>query len=122
VIDIVNLDVSLSGRNVLSGVSLTVGRGEWLALIGPNGAGKTTLLRAVACLIPWDGQIALGTSDLAGLGRRERAQRIALVAQQPDLPGELRVDEYVLLGRTPYISGPCAGAVGAPSRRANEFA
>ena len=29
--------------------------GEWVGLIGPNGAGKTTLLRAVACLVPHDG-------------------------------------------------------------------
>lgn len=103
-INIDGLEVKLSGRVVVNGVSLHVEQGEWLALIGPNGAGKTTLLRALACLIPWSGQITLDGCDLATLARRERAKRIALVAQQPELPGELRVDEYVLLGRTPYIS------------------
>jgi branched-chain amino acid transport system ATP-binding protein len=42
------LDVALGGVPVLSDVSLTVGRGEIVALLGRNGAGKTTTLRAVA--------------------------------------------------------------------------
>jgi iron complex transport system ATP-binding protein len=116
VIDVEDLEVTLTGRRVLTGVSLTVEGGAWLALIGPNGAGKTTLLRALACLIPWGGQITLDGADLATLGRRERAQRIALVAQHPDLPDDLRVDDYVLLGRTPYISH--FGGEGAADRRA----
>ena len=115
-IDIRDLRVTLSGRPVLSGVSLTAEVGHWLALIGPNGAGKTTLLRALACLIPWRGQITFDGADLAALGRRERAKRIALVAQQPDLPDDLCVAEYVLLGRTPYIS--YFGSEGATDRSA----
>ena len=88
-------------------VSLEVEPGEWLALIGPNGAGKTTLLRAIAGLVRHAGAIALEGAPVAGLSRRERARRVAVVPQEPEIPPWLTVSEYVLLGRTPHL-GPLA--------------
>ena len=99
--------VELGGRNVVDGVSFTVGHGEWVALIGPNGAGKTTLLRAVAGLVSHDGVISVDGEPAQKLGRRELARRVALVPQVPLMPGGMTVREYVLLGRTPYV--PYAG-------------
>ena len=96
--------VELGGRNVVGGVSFEVGHGEWVALIGPNGAGKTTLLRAVAGLVPHEGFIALDREPVGRLGRRELARRVAVVPQVPLMPGGMSVREYVLLGRTPYVS------------------
>jgi iron complex transport system ATP-binding protein len=93
------------GRHlVVDRVTAEVVRGEWVALIGPNGAGKTTLLRAIAGLVPAEGEIAVGGEPIARLGRRELARRIALVPQVPLLPPAMTVTEYVALGRTPYIS------------------
>jgi iron complex transport system ATP-binding protein len=95
--------VELGGRNVVDGVDAEVAHGEWVALIGPNGAGKSTLLRAVAGLVAYTGSIALDGAEVARLGRREVAVRLAFVPQAPLLPPGMRVREYVLLGRTPYI-------------------
>jgi iron complex transport system ATP-binding protein len=97
------LSVSLGGTEVLHGVSAAVEPGEWVTVIGPNGAGKTTLLRAIASLVPFSGSIELIGEDLRTLSHRERARRVALVAQIPTMPSEMTVREYVLLGRTPYI-------------------
>jgi len=95
--------VTLGGTPVLSGVSATVERGEWVAVIGPNGAGKTTLLRAIAGLVATAGQVLVDGRAVRDSSRRQLALRVALVPQQPHTPPELTVAEYVLLGRTPHI-------------------
>ena len=102
--------------------------GEWVGIIGPNGAGKSSLLRAIAGLVAARGTMSVDGIDLAGLGDRERAQRIAYVPQEPLIPADMTVFEYVLLGRTPYIgylgsrratTGPsstrCSTACSSPS-------
>jgi iron complex transport system ATP-binding protein len=96
--------VELGGRNVVDGVSFAVEPGEWVTLIGPNGAGKTTLLRAVAGLVGHAGTISVGGEPIRRLGRREVARRVAVVPQVPLMPDGMNVREYVLLGRTPYVS------------------
>jgi iron complex transport system ATP-binding protein len=93
----------LGGATVVDGVTTAVERGEWVAVIGPNGAGKTTLLRAVASLVAYSGTVALLGEDVQRLTRGERARRVAFVTQNPTMPSEMTVREYVLLGRTPYI-------------------
>jgi iron complex transport system ATP-binding protein len=106
------LTVELGGRNVVDGVSFAVEQGDWVTLIGPNGAGKTTLLRAVAGLVGHRGRITIDGQELSQLGRREVARRVAVVPQVPLMPAGMTVHEYVLLGRTPYVS-----YVGRESRR-----
>jgi iron complex transport system ATP-binding protein len=97
--------VELGRVRVLHGVSASVAAGEWVGLIGPNGAGKSTLLRATAGLLPYGGSITLGADQVSALSRREVARRVAFVPQAPFLPPGMRVDEYVLLGRTAHL-GP----------------
>lgn len=59
-----DLGVSLGGRHVVDGATLSVSPGEFVGLLGPNGAGKTTLLRALLGLVPASGQREL--TGLAG--------------------------------------------------------
>jgi iron complex transport system ATP-binding protein len=99
-----SLRVELDGRAVVAGLGVQVAHGAWVGLIGPNGAGKTTALRAVAGLVTYAGTVLVAGSEVAALSRRELARRVALVPQTPTVPPALRVDEYVLLGRTPHIS------------------
>jgi iron complex transport system ATP-binding protein len=88
----------------LRGVTLRVAAGEVVGLVGPNAAGKSTLAR-VGCglLVPSSGEVLLRGNPVARLPRRERARRVAFLAQhQPsELPFTAR--EVALMGRTPHL-------------------
>ena len=103
------LRVRLGSRDVLQGLSLQVGPG-WTALVGPNGAGKSTLLRALAGLLPaHEGSVRLQAQDLRTLAPAERARRVAWLAQQGEVSGDLTVRETVELGRIAHL-----GLLGTP--------
>lgn len=97
--------VHYGSHRALAPYSDRVRSGEWVGVIGPNGAGKSSLLKAIAGLVPSDGTIAVGEVPLAGLGldHRRRARQVAYVAQEPLIPDDMCVFDYVLLGRTPYV-------------------
>jgi iron complex transport system ATP-binding protein len=99
-----SLSVALNGARIVEDVSVSVGEGDWVALIGPNGAGKTTIVRAIAALVRFSGVIAVMGDEVGSLSRHELARRVALVPQVPVLPSNTTVREYVLLGRTPFVS------------------
>lgn len=95
----VRYDAAVAVRDV----SETAAAGEWVGLIGPNGAGKSSLLRAVAHLTAYTGTVTVAGEPIARRSRRRRAQLIAYVPQQPELPAGMSVFDYTLLGRTPHI-------------------
>ncbi len=92
-----------SGPAVVDALTEDVAEGEWLGLLGPNGAGKSSALRAVAGLLRHQGRVALAGRSAAALSRRQLAQVVAYVPQHPELPPDMTVADYVLLGRTAYI-------------------
>jgi iron complex transport system ATP-binding protein len=96
------LNVILSGRAVLTDISLALSPGHLVALVGPNGAGKTTLLRALAGLVPSDGAIDVGGEALASLPLRERARRFAYLPQGHIVHWPLPARDIVALGRYPH--------------------
>ena len=102
-VKVTDLRVRLDGVLIVDGVDLDVGRGEWVTVIGPNGAGKSTALRAIGGLVPYAGVVELHGTAVDRLPRRERAKTVATVAQSPTVPPAMRVFDYVLLGRTPYV-------------------
>jgi iron complex transport system ATP-binding protein len=97
------VSVVLDGVTIVEDISLTVASGEWVTIIGPNGAGKSTLLRAISGELPYGGDIAVDGDSADSLKRRERARRVATVAQSPVVPVGMTVLDYALLGRTPHI-------------------
>ena len=97
------VSVSYGKRRVVAEFTDRVESGEWLGVIGPNGAGKSSLLRAAAGLVRFEGDVRVGGESLAPISDAERAQQVAYVAQDPLIPDDMCVFDYVLLGRTPYV-------------------
>jgi phosphonate transport system ATP-binding protein len=95
-----------TGDAALRGVSLTVQRGEIIALIGPSGAGKSTLIRCVNRLVdPTAGRVFLGETELtalSGAALRQARRRIGMIFQEFALVERLSVMENVLAGRLGY--------------------
>jgi iron complex transport system ATP-binding protein len=99
------LCVELGGRQILSGVDLTLAPGRLIGLIGPNGAGKSTLARALLGLVKQSaGQITLDDVDIATLDTRTIARRIAYLPQGQDIHWPLSVERLVALGRLPHLA------------------
>ena len=103
-----DIDVELSGRIVLRGVSCRLKNGEITALLGANGAGKTTLLRSLNGTIPVvKGEISFDGRPLQTMSRREIARRAAVVAQENETKFPVTVFEYILSGR--FVRGGAFG-------------
>jgi iron complex transport system ATP-binding protein len=103
VISIDEVTVRYGGNAALDAVSAHVADGEWVGLIGANGAGKTTLLRAIVQLVPFVGRTELDGAPTAHMSHRDLARLVAYVPQNPELPAEMTVADYILLGRSPHI-------------------
>jgi putative ABC transport system ATP-binding protein len=74
----------------LDGVTLAVGRGEFLGIVGSSGSGKTTLLNLMAGLdTPTSGSVQLDSVPFTNLSRRQlaayRAQKVGMVFQSFNL-------------------------------------
>jgi iron complex transport system ATP-binding protein len=99
-----DVSVSYDGRVALAPFTNHVRSGEWLCLIGPNGAGKSSILRAIAGLVPHEGVITVDGAPLSIRSARRRATLVAYVPQSPMMPDDMTAFDYVLLGRSPYVS------------------
>jgi cobalamin transport system ATP-binding protein len=95
---------SYSNGAVLRDVDLCVQKGEMVGLLGPNGSGKTTLIRLVSgILAARQGEIQIDGVDTRNLKRSAIAREVAVVPQQFNVPFAYKVEEVVMLGRTPFM-------------------
>jgi len=99
--------------HTLRGVSLSVAKGECLALLGRNGVGKTTLLKCLTGVLPVArGSVRWNGSDITRLKPHRRAARgIAYVPQGRDIFARLTVEENLLMGMA-TLSGREAARIG----------
>jgi ABC-type branched-subunit amino acid transport system ATPase component len=85
---------------ILHGVSVSVNRGEIVAVIGPNGAGKSTLLKAVFGLVPVrGGSVRLAGEDVTNLPPDRLVQKgISFVPQTENVFASLTIGENLEMG------------------------
>ena len=114
-----SLRVSLGGSAILHGVDLSIPSARWTSIVGPNGAGKSTLLKALAGLLPMDGQVRLLGQDIAASPSRQRARQLAWLGQSETAAEDLTVIDVALLGRLPHqpwLGSPSAQDLAAVER------
>lgn len=90
---------------MLRRINLKIEDGAFIGIIGPNGSGKTTLLKATTRILkPECGGVFLEGSDIWRLPVKEIAKKVAVVPQDSSLT-DIKVEDFVLLGRIPYLKG-----------------
>jgi urea transport system ATP-binding protein len=99
-LDVQKVDQFYGSSHTLRGISLTVKRGECMALLGRNGVGKTTLLK---CLMGVQsiasGSISFEGADISKLAPHARAKMgMAYVPQGREIFARLTVEENILMG------------------------
>lgn len=100
-----SLNFSYGSSPVLCDVSLSLGRGELVALIGPNGSGKSTLLRCLLGQLPAEGDLRCVGKPLAQISPRALARVAAYLPQSPAAEAGQTVADVLRLGRSAYL-GP----------------
>jgi putative ABC transport system ATP-binding protein len=85
------LSRAVDGKILVDGVSVSIGRGEAVAVSGPSGSGKTSLLRLLNRLDePTSGSVFLDGTDYRDLEPRVLRRRVGMLAQRPYLfPGNV---------------------------------
>ena len=100
VIRVEDLDFTIETSKILSQVSLSVSKNEFVGLIGPNGSGKSTILKNIyRQYSPSSGAVYLNGKDIYRMKSKEVAQQMAVVAQENQPDFDFSVREMVMMGR-----------------------
>ena len=87
------------GKLVLDKLNFSCEKGTVNVLIGLNGSGKTTLIKTIAGLLEnYQGEVFIGGENLRELSIKERAKKMAYVAQRSNAVDDFPVLDYLLFG------------------------
>ena len=119
-----NLKVGYEERVIIDNLSLSIKKGEVVSIIGPNGCGKSTLLKSLSRMIkPISGDIYIQNENIKSLKSKTISQKVCLLSQHNDAPGDLTVEELVNwaienTGLTRYKNTPISSLSGGERQRA----
>lgn len=99
------LSWQVKDKTILNQLTFSVRQGEFVGIIGPNGAGKSSLLRCLYGVIqPSTGSIIIADKNIQDYSRRQMAQQIAVVLQEPPSRFDIQVKDVIRMGLTPHKS------------------
>ena len=98
-LEVRNLKINYGAIAAVRGIDLDIAAGEIVALIGANGAGKTTVARAIAGLLPYQGDIVFAGEKLKpNSAERNLRLGVALVPEGRGILAGMSVEENLLMG------------------------
>lgn len=103
-LELKNVSKIYGDLHALDNVSLTVDKGEWIAIMGPSGSGKSTMMNIISCMDkPTSGQVIFDGNDITKYSRRKLTEfhrdKIGLVFQQFHLINYLTAVENVMVAQ-----------------------
>jgi branched-chain amino acid transport system ATP-binding protein len=94
-----NLTVNYGAISAVRGIDLDIAQGEIVALLGANGAGKTTVARAIAGLLPYQGDVVYNGQRLKpNSAERNLSRGLAMVPEGRGILSSMTVEENLLMG------------------------
>ncbi|WP_213771862.1 ABC transporter ATP-binding protein [Bradyrhizobium sp. dw_78] len=98
-LEVRNLRVNYGAIAAIRGIDLDINAGEIVALLGANGAGKSTIARAIAGLLPFQGDIKYdGRALRPNKAELNVRSGLALVPEGRGILAQMTVDENLLMG------------------------
>ncbi|CAI3924257.1 ABC-type hemin transport system [Commensalibacter communis] len=98
-----NIHLIKNNQSILSDVSITLNKGEFVTLIGPNGAGKSSLFKVLTGFYhPTKGECYLKDKKLQDWRKKELAKERAVMKQQSQITFSLSAIDIIKLGRSPW--------------------
>ena len=103
-LELKNISKIYGDLHALDNVSLTVEKGEWIAIMGPSGSGKSTMMNIIGCLDkPSTGQVIFDGEDISKVSGKKMTEfhrdKIGLVFQQFHLISYMTALENVMVAQ-----------------------
>lgn len=104
-ISLKNISCCYGKKEILSNISMDIDKGKIVFLMGNNGSGKTTLLKCLLNNIPIQkGSILFEGKEISHISKSDFSKLISYVPQNININCDLKVKDYLVLGRNPYIA------------------
>ena len=98
-----NLTYDIGGTRILQGITFDVEENTFVGVIGPNGSGKSTMLKSIYGVNrPSGGNIYFEGENLLEVSGKDRAKKIAVLAQESGGQFDFSVQQVVEMGRYPH--------------------
>ncbi|WP_010289814.1 ABC transporter ATP-binding protein [Kurthia massiliensis] len=98
-----NVTARYEQHTIFEQLSAQIEAGRITTIIGPNGCGKSTLLKTIGRILKkTHGDIYLQSQNMQTMSTKDIAKRLAILAQSPSAPQQLKVGELISYGRYPH--------------------
>ncbi len=97
-----NLDFYIQDKKILSNISFSVEKGEFIGIIGANGSGKTTLLKCLNGINETKGKVQIQDRYLSEYPSKDLAKKISYMNQNTILAFDFACKKIIEFGRYPH--------------------